>query len=95
MLGISIDSPWAAAAFAEKLGLDFPMLGDWPKYEASRLYGAYDEERMRDNRQTFIIDRRGTVRALIDDARDFARHSREALEHVQALAKEAPAGGSA
>lgn len=85
MLGISVDTPPSANAFAEKLGLDFPLLGDWPKYEVCRRYGTFDEERTRAARRTFVVDRDGIIRAIIDDPRDFARHAAESLATIRQL----------
>jgi len=82
---VSVDPSPSAAAFARQLGLTFPLLGDWPNYEASRAYGTYDEEKKIAARRTFLIDPDGFVRHIIDDPRDFERHSRESLEVLRKL----------
>ena len=85
VLGISVDSFAAANAFAESLGADFPLLGDWPLNAVARAYGVYNEERFIANRVTFVIDKDRVIRAVIDEPRDMERHSRDALAAVQAL----------
>lgn len=67
------------------MGLDFPLLGDWPKNDVCKLYGTFIEERSIAARRTFILDRQGVVRNIIDDMRDVARHSRESLEVVRQM----------
>jgi len=63
VLGISVDSAWAHKAFAEKLGIEYPLLADFhPKGEVARKFGLYLEEKGITNRATVIIDRNGVVR---------------------------------
>ena len=61
ILGISVDSAWANAAFAEKLGAQFNILSD-AKRDISRAYGVFDEENVIARRTTFVIDRQGIVK---------------------------------
>ncbi len=63
ILGISVDSPWANAAFAEKLGAQFPILSDATR-EVSRAYGVFDEQNVVARRTTFVIDRQGIVQQV-------------------------------
>ena len=61
--GISRDSPWSHRAWAQTLGIDFPLLSDW-NGEAVRGFGVAQEYRgMRDvaQRSAFLIDREGVV----------------------------------
>lgn len=86
ILAMSVDS-WAAAnAFAESLGAEFPLLGDFPLNTVAKAYGVYDEERHLSRRVTFVMDSERVIRAVIDDARDVERHVRDALAVVQSLA---------
>jgi glutaredoxin-dependent peroxiredoxin len=64
VLGISVDSPYANARFAEELGTPFPILSDFNR-EASRAYGV-----LRDSfgllegvseRAAFVIDADGRI----------------------------------
>jgi peroxiredoxin len=62
LLGISIDSGYAHAAFREKLNLTFPLLADFkPKGEVSRAYGAWIERADTSNRSLVLIDEDGKV----------------------------------
>jgi peroxiredoxin len=82
---VSVD-PWPAAnAFAESLGAQFHVLGDWPLNKTGRAYDVYNEERYLSSRVTFVIGKDRVIRAVIDDPRDMERHSKEALEAVKGL----------
>ena len=62
VLGISVDSGFAHAAFREKLGLTFPLLADFkPKGEVSRAYGAWIEAADTSNRSLVLVDEDGKV----------------------------------
>jgi peroxiredoxin len=76
ILGISVDSPWANAAFAEKLGAQFPILSD-ARRDISRAYGVFDEQNMVARRTTFVIDRHGMVQQVL--------MAQEALDPTHAL----------
>ena len=43
ILGMSVDSTWANAAFADKLGVKFPILSDASR-EISKSYGVWNEQ---------------------------------------------------
>ena len=60
VLGISIDSKYCHKAFAEKLGLNFPLLSDFNR-EVCKLYGTLKLEGFSE-RAYFIIDSKGIVR---------------------------------
>lgn len=85
VLGVSIDSFAAAGEFERKLGLGFPLLSDFPNGDASRAYGAYDEERKVARRFTFVIGRDRVIRWRYDDGRDFAGHAEQALQVLSGL----------
>jgi glutaredoxin-dependent peroxiredoxin len=65
VLGVSVDSIFSHKAFAEKLGITFPLLSDFNK-EVCRAYGAFHEEilglRGIAKRSAFLIDRQGIIR---------------------------------
>ena len=42
VLGVSMDSPFANKAFADQIGVTFPLLSDWGG-DATRAYGVYLE----------------------------------------------------
>jgi peroxiredoxin len=66
VLGVSVDVPGALAAFAEKLGLTYPLLSDFSR-DTVKKYGVMfdnpNEARFRmAKRAYFVIDKQGTVR---------------------------------
>jgi peroxiredoxin len=62
VLGISVDSGFAHAAFRDKLNLTMPLLADFkPKGEVSRAYGAFIERADTSNRSLVLIDEEGKV----------------------------------
>ncbi len=63
VLGISVDSVWTHKAFADKLGIKFPLLADFnPKGDVGKKYGVYLEDKGIQSRTTVIVDKTGTVR---------------------------------
>jgi peroxiredoxin len=78
ILGMSVDSTWANAAFADKLGVKFNILSDASR-EISKSYGVFNERQLVANRTTFVIDRNGIVQKefMATEALDPA-HSLEA-----------------
>ncbi len=63
VFGISVDSTWAHKAFAEKLGLKYPLLADFhPKGAVAEKFGVYLAERGITKRAVIVIDKEGTVR---------------------------------
>jgi peroxiredoxin len=60
VLGVSVDSHYANTAFADRLGLSFPLLSDW-KREASAAYGVLIEASGHSGRALFLIDREGRI----------------------------------
>ena len=60
ILGMSVDSTWANAAFADKLGVKFNILSDASR-EISKNYGVFDERGLVARRTTFVIDKSGVV----------------------------------
>lgn len=67
VLGVSVDAPFANKAFADKNGLNFPLLSDYAR-EAVRAYGvAHDDFAglpgyTAAKRSVFVIDPAGVVR---------------------------------
>jgi peroxiredoxin len=78
ILGMSVDSTWANAAFADKLGVKFNILSDASR-EISKSYGVFNERQLVANRTTFVIDKNGIVQKefMATEALDPA-HSLEA-----------------
>jgi peroxiredoxin len=62
LIGISVDSAWSHAAFAEDRHLTFPLLADFePKGAVAQAYGVYSP-RGTSGRALFVIDAEGIIR---------------------------------
>lgn len=62
VLGISVDSVWSHKAFAEKMGITYPLLADFhPRGATAAQYGMYLEDKGITGRAVFIVDRNGTI----------------------------------
>lgn len=62
VLGISIDSTAVHKAFAESVGVEYPLLADfYPHGEIAKAYGVFRAEGFSE-RATFVIDKQGIVR---------------------------------
>jgi len=66
VLGISVDSPFANKAFAEKNGITFPLLSDYTRYVSAQYCGlitnfANMAGLSAANRSVFVIDANGIV----------------------------------
>jgi len=85
VLGISVDSFAAAGEFEEKLGLEFPLLSDFPKNATGKAFDVYNEDLGIMSRTTVVIDRDGVVRGVYTEARDFESHPVKALEMLAGL----------
>lgn len=60
VLGVSVDSHYANAAFARAARITFPLLSDW-KREASAAYGVLLPEANVSGRALFLVDRQGRI----------------------------------
>jgi peroxiredoxin (alkyl hydroperoxide reductase subunit C) len=62
MVGISVDSAFAHAAFRDKLGVETTLLADFePKGKVASDYGAYLDQAGHSNRSLVLIDADGVV----------------------------------
>lgn len=62
VFGISVDSTWAHKAFAQQLGIAYPLLSDFqPRGEVARRYGVFLEDNGIASRTTFVIDADGRI----------------------------------
>jgi peroxiredoxin len=95
VLGVSVDVPGALRAFAEKLGLTYPLLSDFSR-DIVKQYGVmYDnpnEARFRmAKRAYFVIDKQGIIRYT--HVMEEARHMLDAeviLDAVRTIVTAAP-----
>jgi mycoredoxin-dependent peroxiredoxin len=62
VLGISVDSAWSHKAFAEKMGIKYPLLADFqPRGAVGEKYGVFLAEKGITGRSIIIVDRSGKV----------------------------------
>lgn len=60
---MSVDSVFSHRAFAEQIGITFPLLADFhPKGAVAQAYGIWNEDRGTADRAVFLVDREGIVR---------------------------------
>jgi peroxiredoxin len=88
VLGISVDSYAVAGEFEAKLGLDFPLLSDFPQNRTGRDYGVFNEAFGVNNRVTVVIDRDRIVRGIYAEPRDFESHPVHALEVLATMGED-------
>ena len=84
LMGISVDSKFTQAKFAEVEKYDFQLLADfWPHGKVTSDYGVFLEERGHGTRGTFLINKDGEVVAKFitspGEPRDLAAY-KKALE---------------
>jgi len=60
VLGVSMDSPFANKAFADQIGVTFPLLSDWGG-DATRSYGIYTDKYKAARRVNFLIGKDGKI----------------------------------
>lgn len=67
VFGVSMDSRFSNAAFAEKIGVtSFQFLSDWTR-DVTKQYGLYDEARQFGRRATFVVDKDGKIQQVVVD----------------------------
>jgi peroxiredoxin (alkyl hydroperoxide reductase subunit C) len=60
VLGVSMDSPFANKAFADQIGVTFPIVSDWGG-DVTRKYGLYVEKYKAARRVNFLIGKDGKI----------------------------------
>ena len=60
VLGVSMDSPFANKAFADQIGVTFPLLSDWGG-GVTHQYGVYVDKYKAARRVNFLIGKDGTI----------------------------------
>jgi len=60
VLGVSMDSPFANKAFADQIGVTFPLLSDWGG-KVTREYGLYQDQYQAARRVNFLIGKDGNI----------------------------------
>jgi peroxiredoxin len=62
VLGLSVDSLWSHKAFAEKLGITYPLLADFnPRGAVADQFGLYLADKGITGRAIVIVDKNGKV----------------------------------
>ena len=62
VLGLSVDSAWAHKAFAEKMGIKYPLLADFhPRGAVAERFGVYLADKGITGRAIAIIDKAGKI----------------------------------
>lgn len=62
-----MDSQYANRAYAEQIGVSFPLLSDFTR-EVSKEYGILNEKFPVANRTTFVVDKDGIIQHIDKDA---------------------------
>jgi peroxiredoxin len=60
VMGVSMDSWFANKAFADQIGVTFPLLSDWGG-EVTREYGIYKDEYQAARRVNFLVGKDGKI----------------------------------
>ena len=71
VLGVSMDSWFSNRAYAEKIGVTFPLLSDWGG-KVTHQYGLYKDEYQAARRVNFLVGKDGKIKEeqVDDDAID-------------------------
>lgn len=88
VLGVSVDSTAAVGEFESKLGLEFPLLSDFPRNETGKTYGVFNEDYGVHMRTTFVIDKDRVIRDIFVEPRDFAAHASHALQVLKDMGED-------
>ena len=67
VLGVSVDSQFANKAYAEQIGVTFPLLSDFAR-EVTAKYGILNDKFPVAHRTTFVIDRNGVIQHIDREA---------------------------
>jgi peroxiredoxin (alkyl hydroperoxide reductase subunit C) len=66
VLGISMDSPFSNKAWAEKIGVTFPLLSDWGG-DLTKKLGIFNPKYKAARRTTLRLDENGKIEQIITD----------------------------
>jgi len=62
ILGMSANTTFSQATFADSLKLSYPLLSDFPERKIIRSFGVLNEKQMTAIRTFFLIDPQGVIR---------------------------------
>jgi peroxiredoxin len=79
VLAVSCDHFFANRAFADRDDYAFPILSDfWPHGDVAKAYGTFNDDAGVPNRGTYLVDREGNVRWMVQkgigEPRDLAEY---------------------
>ena len=60
VLGVSMDSPFSNKAWAQQIGVTFPLLSDWGG-DVTKEYGLYSPEYKAARRVNFLVGKNGKI----------------------------------
>jgi peroxiredoxin len=87
VLGVSVDSQFANKAYAEQIGVKFPLLSDFTR-DVTKEYGILNDKFPVAHRTTFVIDKEGVIRHIDKEAEAIDPNNAHAacstLEHKKA-----------
>ena len=61
------------------------MVADFPTFAGAKAFGVFNQDRLGNSRTTFIIDKQGVVREVLDGLENPEDHATKALEAVKKL----------
>jgi peroxiredoxin Q/BCP len=83
IIGVSVDTVESHKKFAEKNGLDFPLISDVDK-QISRAYGVLSADGSYAERMTFIINKRGEIAKVFTKV-DVTKHTHDVVDALRQL----------
>ncbi|MGX7680521.1 peroxiredoxin [Jatrophihabitans sp. DSM 45814] len=90
VVSISIDSAYSHKVFAQRDGLDFPLLADfWPHGAVASAFGVFNADIGVANRGTFLIDKAGIIRFSEVNEIGEGRDPQTWLDEIAALSRPA------
>jgi peroxiredoxin Q/BCP len=84
VIGVSSQDTDSHKEFKQKHNLPFPLVSD-PKNEIRKLYGVSGF--LIPPRVTFVIDKAGVIRYIINSQLNITKHISEAIENLEAIQK--------
>src|SRR5437773_207285 len=92
IVGISLDPKGILDSFAGSNGLEFTLLSDTFQHDTCHAYDAWRTDRGfasetggMAKRVTYVIDKQGKVRGVVEDVSDMTEHASKALDIVKGL----------
>ena len=83
IIGVSVDTVESHKKFAEKNGLNFPLISDGDK-QISRAYRVLSEDGSYAERMTFIINKKGKIAKIFTNV-DVTKHTHDVVDALRQL----------